>query len=224
MNDLFTRLSQRAIGEGGLVVHAQHGPPSDLDNDEAATDPAETSEPQIERAPSADARDPGPPVAEPIALPIPAPKEHGAEQPLSARLAPMPVIIPPSVTTPVARSPIGATPPVTGMTTSWPAPRAVAAVDSIPAELEERPLPVRVVRPPALEPPPAPPGPAAVSESTRERSMTFDGRPVVEVTVGRIEVRVRPPVPPAADRARRPGGPAPALTLEEYLNRRGGGS
>jgi hypothetical protein len=54
----------------------------------------------------------------------------------------------------------------------------------------------------------------------RRPAVAADQRTSVEVTVGRIEIRVRPPAQGDTSGSRRAVSPEPALTLEEYLRRR----
>jgi hypothetical protein len=63
------------------------------------------------------------------------------------------------------------------------------------------------------QPPPA----STASDARRE-----DAAPTIRVTIGRVDVRAVAPAPP--ERRRAPESSRPALTLEDYLRRRGGGS
>lgn len=68
---------------------------------------------------------------------------------------------------------------------------------------------------------------STVSEAQPQASTAYDARredaaPTIRVTIGRVDVRAVAPSP--QERRRAPESPRPALTLEDYLRRRGGGS
>lgn len=58
--------------------------------------------------------------------------------------------------------------------------------------------------------------------STAYDARREDAAPTIRVTIGRVDVR--PVAPAPQERRRAPETPRPALTLEDYLKRRGGGS
>lgn len=64
----------------------------------------------------------------------------------------------------------------------------------------------------------AQPSPASTAYDARRE----DAAPTIRVTIGRVDVRAVAPAP--QERRRAPETPRPALTLEDYLRRRGGGS
>ena len=120
------------------------------------------------------------------------------------------------------------------------APRAADDADAVDAAEERgqeapvaaprRPDPGRrqgAIHPPRaplvrLETPAASPTPLA-RRSARPGALAHDGAPeppVVQVSIGRIEVRAVTPAGPAPPR---PSAPAPAMSLDEYLRSRRGG-
>lgn len=206
MSDLFIRLAQRARAEAALTVTAEVDPDfSSLDEevpeseaiapvaDSHLTTAADPSEP----ASSMDAE--GTAEKRTISRPVDA----------EIRLVPMPVVVPPSA--PLARS--------ASAPRAEPSTPAGSLAMRPPAALAERPRSVAAPsrRADSLTATPAPleakPVAAAVAESDRER-------PSIDITVGRIEVRVRPPAPVRTVAERRPAEPTPALTLAEYLRQR----
>jgi hypothetical protein len=62
--------------------------------------------------------------------------------------------------------------------------------------------------------------PPAPSQDHQLPAPAAESRTSVEVTVGRIEIRVRPPANSGTAGSHRAASPPPALTLEEYLRRR----
>jgi hypothetical protein len=68
---------------------------------------------------------------------------------------------------------------------------------------------------------PAPPAPAPPSAAIQPAPALPEPAPIIQVTIGRIEVRATPPSAQPA-RAARAGGPA--MSLDEYLRTRNGGS
>ena len=140
---------------------------------------------------------------------------------------------PPIRLTTAPREPTGAHRPASAAPALEPAPRASWQAPREPSRTIERPSPLAGVRPlleapaslsagqPAIEPLPAP---LAMLQPRVEIAVPFspalrpdEPAPVIQVTIGRVEVRATPPPSPAS--ARRP--PAPAVpTLDEYLRRR----
>jgi|GEM_PF-5704620 len=222
MSDLFSRLAQRAraAGGGGLRVHAeiepQHGLIDDEDEDVggepvAAAEPGWTEPvaPTVTPRASFSAIDSERPETE-----RPRPFEVVTRE---LRLMPMPLVVPPSADAesfasgvqPVASSPTAGRVVATG--TPRPVPVSRPRVERVERERA-------VVRDAVLVPAPLAPERKPVMTSGQESAA--QSRPPIEVTVGRIEVRVRPPAPTRPDRDQRSIAPPAALTLEEYLRRR----
>jgi hypothetical protein len=146
------------------------------------------------------------------------------EAPAPPPLMPMPSIVPVTV----AR--VDAPPPVA------PAPERSESV--VPADVARAPAlgtsrdrPGGQAAPPLLRPqvsaqlrPPvgdliaAPAAPAPPPR--RDRPGSVLSGPPVEVTIGRVEIRVAPPAADRSERAQPAPAPPPALSLEEYLRRR----
>jgi hypothetical protein len=109
-----------------------------------------------------------------------------------------------------------------------------APATSVPAHVtappRSAPAPVVVTPPPRSAPAPVivkprvAPAPAALASAqapTQPEPATPEPAPIIQVTIGRIEVRATPP-PSQPARGARPAGPA--LSLDEYLRSRSGGS
>ena len=96
-------------------------------------------------------------------------------------------------------------PPAEASRDDVPADAAAGQPGPRPAILEPLPLPV-------IEPPAAPPD--------RQPTQAADSGTSVEVTVGRIEIRVRPPAQSNTAGSRPAVSPPPALTLGDYLRSR----
>lgn len=79
----------------------------------------------------------------------------------------------------------------------------------------------RVVKP-RLSPAPTVPVAQLPPGSNAHDARREDAAPTIRVTIGRVDVRAVAPTP--QERRRAPETPRPALTLEDYLRRRGGGS
>lgn len=208
--DLFTRLAHRAIGGAGVTVQPAPEPEPAWGDEDAIEVATEADTPPATDAPAADAAgSPAPrPAAPAVASPVPGP------------VTPVLVPLPGPQADPVPGSPVLAASPSAGPAAAAPPPvpeRPEAGNDHSPAvagtgEPRQRagtlePPPVPVIEPPA-RPPDHRPAPAAAAQTS------------VEVTVGRIEIRVRPPAHGDTGRPRPAASPAPALPLEEYLRRR----
>jgi hypothetical protein len=87
------------------------------------------------------------------------------------------------------------------------------------AEPRVQPAPASRVVEPRVQPAP-PPAPARPPQLSEE-SAHGEAAPTIRVTIGRVDVRAVAGVP--QEKRRAPEQPRPALTLEEYLRRRGGG-
>ena len=209
--DLFTRLAYRAIGDAGLTMRPEPEPePARYDDDAVGPASEADAPPVLDTSAAADAMrspadQPGKQVATgpvrrpvmPVLLPVPGPRPD----PAPADLAP---------TTPRPVRPAAAT------LSSRSGP-GEAASDDGPADADTRPLRYRAGM---LEPPPLPVIEPPALALDRQPALGADPRTSVEVTVGRIEIRVRPPAPGDTVGSRRAASPAPALSLEEYLRRR----
>ncbi|GAA0311681.1 hypothetical protein [Kineococcus aurantiacus] len=229
MTDLFTRLAARALGVGAPVVDARvledPGPLPDPDRELGA-------DPGVDHAPV-------PPPAAPVLRPsptAPAAREQPAPAPVHAdtpapeaprtpvpttphpphRTPPPPVLAPVPVIVPAGRPgplPVSVDdPPDVALLRGGTVPDGVVAVAQVPRSATTGAL--------VLTPRPAPAGPPDLPDPP-DRPAPPTAAPTVHVTVGRIEVRLHPPL-----RASRDGDPAappaaaPALSLEEYLRRR----
>jgi len=214
MSDLFTRLAQRALAEAGSSTWTEVAvsPGRDEIQDESSatstiTSPAGSVALESPAAPSLvphsgrgeSARDGR----------IGRKGDHG----LPGALVPVPSVVPAvrdSALRPSARD---------GAPQRVPTESVSAAPDQDARQVEQRERPVdrgRFVVPPLRNAPSVEPDPPVA----RER---HDPAPVpdVEVSVGRIEIRVRPPAAErgvASDRTAK--GPTPAMPLDEYLRRR----
>jgi hypothetical protein len=207
MSDLFARLAERALNG---AVSATRAAPEPEHGQAALEEPGGASE-------SA-----GTAAAQPLPeAPVGGDDRERALAPAPpAPLAPMPTVIPPVIerrlmepaaaapAPPAAAEPRPPAPPVAVPAPPAPAPPRRGA-SSPPLRPSAPPHTGRLV---ALQPaPPEPPRRSGGPPTTR---------PAVEVTIGRVEVRVRPPN--AGPPQRRPSAPAPppALSLDEYLRQR----
>lgn len=222
--DLFTRLAHRALGDGGLTMlpDLEPEPPGDEDVAESACGADTPLAPDVPR--TADAM--RPPAGRAVTDPVRPPAGHAVADP--ARTTPATPVAPPAVLLRVPEIRPDPVPPELAPDTPQPFLPADAAVAPIP-------LPVEVgrddgpaapgarqlrARPGILEPLPLPTTGAPAPPPDRQPAQAADPGTSVEVTVGRIEIRVRPPAQGDSAGSRRTAGPAPALTLEEYLRRR----
>jgi hypothetical protein len=219
MSDLFTRLAQRAIGGAAASMRAE------LDPDEvfgAAED--------VEHEAVADAGSGEPPRTAPGVAPVvpgdtaaPVVSERAAKrapQPPATPLTPVPSIVPPSIirerVPALADISEPSLPPPPGVRSQPVAARASLHRPGEPAAPPRAaPEPLRPV-PGALHPPL--PQPAAPPR--REPPAPPPVGPSVEVTIGRVEVRVRPPGAPEPGRREPSPAPLPALSLDDYLRGR----
>lgn len=216
MNDLFTRLARRALAEAGCSTWT-----------EVAVDPGWD---EIENESSATTTITSP--AGPVTLESPAATSltphNGGEagrddrigrdgsHELPGALVPVPSVVPAAresaLLIPGARD---------GAPQRVPTASVSSAPDHDVLQADQRDgLVVRglLVVPPLRNAPSIESDPPVTKERWRDPSPA----PAVEVSVGRIEIRVRPP---AAGRGvasdRTVNGPAPAMPLDEYLSRRG---
>jgi hypothetical protein len=219
MSDLFTRLAQRAIGGAATSMRAE------LEPDEAFGAAEEVEQEAVTDRGSGD-----PPGAVPGVAPIvpgdttaPVSAERAAEgvpRPAATPLTPVPSIVPPSVIRERA-------PALAGLSESTSPPPPARGPQPAGARAPRRRL-GELVTParPALESsrPVAgdlhPPRPQPLAPPRREPPAPPAAGPSVEVTIGRVEVRVRPPGAPEAGRREPSPAPQPALSLDEYLRRR----
>jgi hypothetical protein len=218
VTDIFSRLAVRAISYPELAVRAKKD--FDIDGREAESD---ASEPAPEPGPA--------PLTAASSSPAPATESDLKYAPINPVpvLIPMPTVIPPTVPADPATgaqsqpgtpsdSRRSASPTPTSPTT---APTPLLTARCLPevseSATESREFPAAVA--PALRP--TAPIPA---QPPRRQSEPSAVPTRVEVTIDRLEVRVRPPASPhARPRAVEPVA-ATALTLEEYLRKRETGS
>lgn len=224
--DLFTRLACRAIGEAGRTTPA-------LEPEPVLDDPVRDGEDAVEPGGEPDAP-PVPDAVPAVRAATPSPDQAAAGPAPSQQT---PVLLP----VPGAGLRPDSVPDDDAPAVSWAARPAAAAAGPPPQPLrpaaEHAPATYR--RPEAGRPegpadtaaaPPRPTGPlrpsllpvieSSVPGPDRRPAAAADQRTSVEVTIGRIEIRVRPPVPGGTAGSRRAVSPEPALTLEEYLRRR----
>jgi hypothetical protein len=217
--DVFARLAVRAISYPQLAVRAE---------DDFAIDGRNTDVNVIEPAP-----EPGPAS---VAMPTTAPPGPAGELDLKhtsgesvPTLIPMPVAIPPSVQVGPAAG--GPSPPGARSDTN----RSTAATPTGPpptplSRLAARRLPEIVewttesTKFPTAAAPALRPEAPLPAEPPRRQSEPSAVPARVEVTIDRVEVRVRPPVSPHAHSRGAEPAPVTTLTLEEYLRRRETGS
>jgi hypothetical protein len=221
--DLFDRLAQRALSEATPSLRAEPEPDPGPWDDEpaiAVVEPEVTTEPVAATGvPPSPHRLPSPLTGDPLPR-GPAVRDAPARSEI-VRLVPIPAIIPPTPGTPApaAAADAGRVPTMDRRTTTNPPtstdPERPGVVDR-PRSVSDRgvpPTPVLRPAPPTAAPPAAPIAPRVDPQVS----------PAVEVTVGRLEIRVRAPSAGERTAAKQPDrGPAPApeLTLEDYLRSR----
>ena len=209
--DLFTRLAHRAIGVVGVTMQPAPEPEPVWDEGDALELATEVDAPPATGAP---------PAAGAVRFPAPLPSAPVVAGPVPGPVTPVLVPMPGPPADPVPGNPVLATPPSALASAVAPPPLPDPAdvnSDSSRADAgTEQPR----QRTGALEPPPMPViGPPARAPERRSAPAATP-HTSVEVTVGRIEIRVRPPAHEDTGRPRAGVGPAPALPLEEYLRRR----
>jgi hypothetical protein len=209
--DLFTRLAHRAIGGAGITVQPAPEPEPVWDEEDTMDLASEVDAP-----PATDA----PPTTDAVHSPAPVPAGPAVASPVPGPVTPVSVPLPGRPADPVPGSPVVATPPSARASAAAPPlvpDPADPGNDSSPAGAGTAQLRQRAG---TLEPPPMPLiGPHARPPDHRPAPPTTP-HTSVEVTVGRIEIRVRPPAHGDTGRPRPAVSPAPALLLEEYLRRR----
>jgi hypothetical protein len=224
MSDLFTRLAERALRRGPAGLRSGLQPSEPLDGDEQEEEivvdvaPTSTAEPPARAAAQAT---PEPAGERTVVLVTPA--QTPPEEPAPTRAAPHPE---PPATEPGRGDRAGRS--------VVPEP-AVHAAPEMPAPATARAHePAAPITPHASVAPPARDDETARLRLTPAELPRFDGPsagaaargepqpalPPVEVTIGRIEVRVRPPVVSRPAPAVPALAPEPALSLQEYLRRR----
>jgi hypothetical protein len=210
MGDLFIRLAERALAETSRALEATTLPePAPFAGDDE--DVTVAAEPGSGTPTTARAED-----QRPAATPTVGPRgrrgptgEAGAaghDRLVGARLVPVASVVP---ATPERPSSQAVSDPV----------EPTAAQGPSPGPVRTRPVPSAPVLRPAA---PAPPPPVTVPPRTSDRTEP-PAAPAVDVTVGRIEIHVRPPAPSTALHGDEPAArarPATPMTLEEYLRRR----
>lgn len=206
---------------------AAHAPRSDAPPQETAVQrpaPPKRPEPPVPAAADAPERRAAQPPQPPLPPPGPAAAEPPQPPPVRARRSPAPrpaVEAPTSAQAPRPDPPLSLTDrlrslaaEVTGTVTAQPsADRRDPAADERPSSAPTSPAPRAARRAPPA-PVPAPPGPAPGSPAPVAPAQTL-----VQVTIGRVEVRGPAAAPPARPQRRETVRPA---TLDEYLARRNG--
>ena len=211
MTDLFARLAERALAVAGSSLSAPSQPEFGVSE--------EADEPTAEvRAPVEEAHD------APRGAAAPAPVAAAPEPAVAPAItAAVPSIVPPpreaqSVASPrpaAEREP--ARPPATVRA------REVVRRETVLREREsafERETTRELLRERIRQLAPVPPPPAPIVRRDDAHVAAAPAAPPVEVTIGRVEVRVRPPAAEPSRTRVLPAEPAPALSLDEYLRRR----
>ena len=223
--DLFDRLAQRALSEATPSLRAEPEPdpgpiPWDDEPAVAVAHPEATTEPVAATGvlPSLKSL-PAPLTGGPVSRGPAVPDEPSRSE--IVRLIPIPAIIPPTRGSPAppAAPDAGQVPTMGRRTTTDPSTSTGTERHGMvdrPQRVPDRGVPPTPVLRPA---PPTAASPAAPTASRVDPPVS----PAVEVTVGRLEIRVRPPSAGERTTAKQPDrGPAPAraLTLEDYLRSR----
>jgi len=153
------------------------------------------------------------PAAGPRSAPALPPEPPPPSQPAPAPLASMITVEaaregPPLAVQPAARRP------------EAPGPEAASPLGDHAPRPESPPAPPRLELKPVLAPPPPPGQPERLPQPPQPPAS--EPAPVVNITIGRIEVRAAQPANPEAA-VRKTRSTPPVMSLEEYLKRRNGG-
>jgi len=222
MSDLFTRLAQRARQESVALMQAEPMPPPAFGEDEQPEGRVASAAPLADVPPARKA-------AAPVATVQPLGREPSARAGLTdegRRTPPAPLVAMPAVVPPPRHENSGHE-KADGMLPAPPSPlvrehTTVERTERI-GQAEPRAASVLVPSPPTAEAspllPPLPPPPSEATSSRRDAPRDAEPRSI-EVTIGRVEIRVRPPAPVPGTSGAREVALAPALSLEEYLRRR----